>query len=492
MRSVNGSQLARHLGEWSNAAGAGPAYVRLAGAIRMLVLDGRLTLETRLPGERELASALGVSRTTVTTAYDSLRQAGYAASRQGSGTWTTLPAIRASARSGAPAGWPPFGPDAAGHPGHLDLAHAAPEAPAPAMHEGYRAALDQLPHHLPTSGYNLFGLPELRAVIAERFTERGLPTEPEQILVTSGTQQAFMLVLSTVVDPGDRILVDHPTYPNAIDAIRRVSGRAVPVPLGPHGWDVDAVSAALRQTAPRLAYLIPDFHNPTGLLADDVTRAALASALVSSRTLAVVDETLVDVLVERPADGGFPEPLAAHLPGGSAVTIGSTSKSIWGGLRVGWVRADESMIRRLAATRAAVDISSPVMEQLTAAEMLRRHAALDPLRRAELLRRRDALVSALHRHLPHWRFRVPAGGLVLWCDMGTPVSSRLVAAAEQYDLRLAAGPRFGIDGAFERWIRLPYTYSADVLEGAVERLARAVGTVTASSSVPEQRMDAFA
>ncbi|PSK96097.1 GntR family transcriptional regulator [Haloactinopolyspora alba] len=450
--------------------------------MRLLVLDGRLALETRLPGERDLAHALDVSRTTVTAAYDALRRHGYAASRQGSGTWTTLPA---SAAGSAGSSWAPFGPDGSDR---LDLAHAAPEAPTRALRDVYAAALEQLPRHLPTSGYHLFGLPELRAAIAATFTERGLPTTPEQVLVTAGTQQAFSLVLSAVVDPGDRVLIDHPTYPNAIDALRRASARPVPVPLTSDGWDVDAVAAALRQTAPRLAYLIPDFHNPTGLLADQPTRAALATALTRSRTVTVVDETNVDLAL----DADVPAPLACHLPGASTVTIGGTSKSIWGGLRVGWARADTQTIRRLAAARATMDISSPVVEQLAAAEALHRRPDLLPATLAELRLRRDALVSALNRQVPQWHVRVPSGGLVLWCDTGLAVSSRLVAAGERYGLRLAAGPRFGVDGAFERRLRLPYTHPVDVLENAAGLVAQAFRTATAMPSAPEPPVDTFA
>ena len=467
MRSISGQQLARDLGNWPETGGTGPAYSRLAAAIRLLVLDGRLPLETRLPSERELSTALRVSRTTVTTAYDELRGAGYAASRQGSGTWTTVPT--AGPAGATTAAWAPFGPDRSHGEGRLDLAHAAPEAPTGILHEAYAVALKQLPRHLPTSGYDLFGLPELRSAIAERFRARGLATTPEQVLVTAGTQHAFALVLSVLTDPGDRVLIDHPTYPNAIDAIRRAATRPVPVPLRNDGWDVDALAAAVRQSAPRLAYLIPDFQNPTGLLAGVQERASMAAELARSRTVTVIDETHVDLALDVSA----PPPFAGHLPPDAAVTIGGVSKSVWGGMRIGWIRADEAIVRRLAAARASFDMSSPVVEQLAAAEVLRRHDEFVAHTCDELRRRRDTLAGAVAEHLPQWSFRLPAGGLVLWCDIGVPASSRLVSAAEQYGIRLAAGPRFGVDGAFERRLRLPYVHPADVLQQAVPTIAAA-------------------
>lgn len=137
---MSGPQLATLLGDWSEAGG--PAYARVAAGVRLLVLDGRLPLETRLPGERELAAALGISRTTVTAAYDELRTGGYAVSRQGSGTRTALPPSRTGPT------WTPWAADGSDL---LDLAHAAPEAPAE-VRRAFDAALDQLPRHLPGSG----------------------------------------------------------------------------------------------------------------------------------------------------------------------------------------------------------------------------------------------------------------------------------------------------------------------------------------------------
>ncbi|WP_211239528.1 PLP-dependent aminotransferase family protein [Jiangella gansuensis] len=486
MRSLSGTQLARQLGDWSRTTPGegGPAYTRVAGAIRLLILDGRVPLDARLPGERDLAAALGVSRTTVTAAYDALRAGGYAVSRQGSGTRAALPPSR-SIGSATGGSWAPFGPEGSDL---LDLAHAAPEAPAHALRQAYDAALEQLPRHLPTCGYDLYGLPDLRAAIAARYTARGLPTTAGQILVTSGAQHAFSLVLSLVTAPNDRVLVEQPTYPNALDAIRRQGARAVPVPLTAGGWEVDAVAAAVRQTAPRLAYLVPDFHNPTGLLASDDERRGLATSLGRSRTLTVVDESLVELTLAGPP----PPPLATYLPADLSVTIGSVSKTLWGGLRVGWLRAEPSLIRRLAAVRASVDISSAVVEQLATTALLASLDELLPGRLTELRSRRDALAGALARRLPGWRVRLPDGGLVLWCDMGQPVSSRLVAAAEHHGIRLAAGPRFGVEGAFEQRLRLPYTYPAEVLERATEQLAQAFATVTAGSGHSEPMVDAFA
>lgn len=483
MRSISGHHLTRLLGTWHTAADHSPTYAQLAGAIRMLVLDGRLPLATRLPGERELARALGVSRTTITAAYEAVRSQGFASSRQGSGTWTALPDT-----ANRPAAAVPFAP-VSEDSGLVDLAHASPEAPATALREAYEWALGQLPRFVHGHGYSLQGIPELREAIAERYTARGLPTTPDQVLVTAGAQHAFSLAVSLIADAGDRVLVEHPTYPNALDGIRRMHVRPVPVPLTDDGWDLDAIEAALRQTAPRLAYLSPDFQNPTGLLASDAERTAVARAVARSRTRTVIDETLAELALD---DHELPPPLGAYLGDDLAITTGTASKTFWGGIRVGWLRADRTSVRHLAAVRATVDNSTALIEQLAVTHLLRRIDEVREARRAELAARRDALVAALAERLPAWQVRVPSGGLVLWYDIGAPVSTALAAAGERHGLRLAAGPRFGIDGAFERRLRLPYTLPVDMLTDAADRIAAAYHAVAGGEHAGSRLHEAFA
>lgn len=450
---VSGPRLATMLGDWRRPD-ARPAATDLAATLRLLLLDGRLPPGTRLPSERELAAATGTSRTLATGAYDRLRAAGLLASRRGAGSWTTLP--------GADRGEP----IAAGSDDLVDLAHAAPPAPAglAAAAEAVRPAFAA---HLGGHGYHPHGLPDLRARIAARYTGRGLPTSAEQIMITHGAQHAFALVLRALTAPGDRVLVEQPTYPNALDAIRAAYARAVPVALDPEaGWDVEALDAALRHARPALAYLIPDFQNPTGLQMPAGTRAAVATAL--GRTPVVIDETLVELGLDAPAD----RPLAADC-GAQAITVGSASKTFWGGLRLGWVRAPAAVAARLVAARPATDLGCPVFEQLLLAELLDRREVLLAGRLHELRTARAALLDALDLHCPQWTVRAPAGGLSLWCRLDAPGSTRLAVAAVAHGVRLVPGSRFSAHGGLERWVRLPYTLPAAALPGAIERVARA-------------------
>ncbi|GLZ38282.1 PLP-dependent aminotransferase family protein [Actinokineospora sp. NBRC 105648] len=451
------------LGEWREH-GSRQGSAGLAAGIRLLVLDGQLPPGTTLPAERELAAALGVSRTLVATAWDLLRADGMVVSRRGSGSRTALPT--AVARPAAPIGDQP-----------LDLARAAPAAPA-----GFAAAIDAVrgsfAAELSGHGYHELGIDPLRERLAERFAARGLPTTPEQILVTNGAHHGLALVLRAMAGPGDRVLVEQPTYPNALEALRAAHVVPVPVPMPEADWDLDGIEAALRQAAPRLAYLIVDFHNPTGRRLDAPGRERLAAILRRARTPVVVDETLVELDLDGdPLDG--PPPMATFAPN-LVITVGSASKSHWGGLRLGWVRAPEEVIGRLAAARHAFDLGSPVFEQLLLAQLYTDPEPMLRARRAEVAVLRGVLADAVRAHCPQWRFELPAGGLSLWCELPGPVGTRIAVAAQNVGVRVAPGARFGVHGGLERWLRLPYTLPAPQLVDAVRRLARVGSLVTGS------------
>lgn len=460
--SVRGDQLARLLGRWHSLPGRhrSPDYAALAAAVRGLLADGRLALGVRLPAERELAEALGVSRTTVSAAYRALRESGHLTSRRGAGSWTTLPNGHRVATSGL---WTPDD-----DLDMIDMGVAASAAPVELV-PAARAAAEELPRYLGSAGYHPTGLSELRAAVAEMYTNRGVPTSAEQILVTSGTQQALDLVLRLTVPAGAPVLVETPTYPNALAALSarraRISTHGMDTATG---WDAELLLGALRQTRPRLAYMITEFQNPTGHLMPADLRERMVATAHSSGTELVVDESFVDLPLDDPA---MPPPVAVFDRHSRVMSIGGMSKPYWGGLRIGWVRASAPLVQRLAAIRVGVDMASPVLEQLVAVQLLSQAPSIVEARRAQLRFRRDALVTALHEQLPEWRFFIPGGGVTLWAELDGPISSALSRAAEDVGVRLAPGPRFGLDGTLERFLRLPFTLPADDLTEAVRRIA---------------------
>jgi DNA-binding transcriptional MocR family regulator len=308
------------------------------------------------------------------------------------------------------------------------------------------------------------------------------------VLITPGGQAAIALVLAAVVNPGDRVLVEHPTYPNALEAVHGRGARCVPVPLdlgssGADAWDLELVTAAVRDAAPRLAYLIPDHQNPTGALLDAAGRERLVALARRTGTPLLIDETLAELTLDGPGEA----PVAAHGAPDSAlvITVGSAAKPLWGGLRIGWIRTAAPTIRRLAALRAATDLGSPVLEQLVAARLIDGLETIVAGRRGDLATARDRLLRRLDDTFPSWRPSHPSGGLSLWVDLGVPVSSRLAGAARRHDVLLAAGPRFGLAGAFERYLRVPYTLRHDRVEPALERLQTAWHGLDESHPEPE-------
>ena len=455
-RNVSAPRLVALLG---SSVHSSPAYRGLSDGLRLLIADGRVSHGTRLPSERDLTTALGVSRTTVSRAYAELRDRGYLSSRRGSGSVAMLPGSTAAAGG--------LLTPSNQREGVIDLTCASPPAP-PGTAAVCEQAVEDLPEHLAGSGYHPTGLAPLRAAIARHYTDRGLATYPDQIVVTTGALAAMAVVARAMIGVGDRVLMESPTYPNAIATFRRSGARTVGVGIERGGWDTGSLDAALRQTAPRAALLIPDFQNPTGVLMSTDQRAEVGHALARTRTTGIVDETLVELGLD---DVAMPAPLASF--DARTITIGSVSKSYWGGLRIGWLRAPSDQVGALTDSRLSLDLGAPVLEQLVLTRLLQRRDEVLAHRREQVRASRSALVEAVRTQLPDWRFDVPPGGLALWCELPEELSSALVAAAERQQVLLAPGPRFAVEGGLERFIRLPYTLAPEVLRDAVDRIASA-------------------
>jgi DNA-binding transcriptional MocR family regulator len=451
---VSSHTVARLLGDWR--PGPGPAHRRLADLVRLLILDGRLPLATTMPGERDLAEVLGISRTTVSTAYANLREQGYLSARARSRSQTRVPPSNHTVQPEADAGTGDL----------IDFSHAAPAAPGEALHQAYSRALDQLPRHLPRHGYAPMGLAELRTAVAQRYSDCGLATTPDQILITNGAQHAIALIARTLLRPRDRVVVDHPTYPHALQVFQAAKCRMTPVAVTGSGWDLDGLSEAARGAS--MAYLVPDFHNPTGLCLSEEDRGRLSLGCP-----VVVDETMAELALDVPR----PVSLAAYHP--DVITIGSTAKTFWGGLRVGWVRADAGLVQRLGQARAGTDLGTPVVEQLVCVELLNEIDRILPGRLADLRERRAVLLALVAERLADWSVGRSMGGLSVWARLPEPVSSALAAVAPQFGVWLAAGPRFGLGGAFERFVRLPYSLDTASMTAGIDGIAGALEAVLA-------------
>ncbi|MGI9084439.1 MAG: PLP-dependent aminotransferase family protein [Aeromicrobium sp.] len=456
----------------------GVAYRDLADQIRLLIVDGRITAGARLPSERELAAATGVSRTTTARVYAELREAGLLRSRRGSGSVVCVPFAESSASSLIAT------PD---DDSGIAMTYAAPVAPV-GLGRAFETAIDRLPGLLSTTGYLPDGLPALRELLAERYSARGLPTTPDQIVVTSGALGAVSLIARAFVGHGDRVVVESVSYPHAHEAFAATGARPTPMPVTDDPWDVETATAMLA-SGHRGAYLIPDFHNPTAAVMDDATRGALARAMRQTDACVVIDESLRDINL----DGvDLPPSFASYHR--DVFLVDSASKMFWGGLRVGWIRAPRELVMPIVQTRMTHDLGTSAFEQLVLAEVLRDpepvlNSALQSFRA-----QRDHLVDLLAAHVPELDVDRPAGGLSLWLDLPEHNSTRLVAAAREHGLLLTPGSRFftGAPVAGEAHLRLPYTQSLAVLEDAVHRLAKAYAGRRADDAPDGPRLDLIA
>lgn len=452
--------------------GDGPTYRDISERIRLLVVDGRVADGSRLPSERELAASLGVSRTTTTRVYAELRDSGLLRSRQGSGSIVSLPFAASSASSLI------VTPDDADT---IALTYAAQSAPS-GLGRAFEAAVTKLPGLLSTTGYLPDGLPVLRDLLAQRYTDRGLPTDPDQIIVTSGALGGISLIAKTLLSPGQRVVVEGVSYPHAHEAFVSSGGRLSPLTLAEDPWDPDALASTLRGSTHRAAYLIPDFHNPTAAVMSDDDRGKWARELRQHDVVPVVDESLRDLNL----DGvDLPDSYASYDT--RAVVVDSASKSFWGGLRVGWIRAPRDLVMPLIQARMSQDLGTAAFEQLVLAELLSEGGQTAAAARSTLRAGRDHLLAELAEVLPAIEVPCPAGGLSLWLTLPDRVSSKLTAAASRYGLLLTPGPRFFAAGGSvgERHLRLPYTQPAATLTEAVARLRRAYDEVNGVTPAAE-------
>ena len=444
----------------SPALGHGDTYQALALGLRSLVLDGQLVVGARVASERDLARELGLSRATVSAAYRRLRAEGFLRSDRGGGTRVHVPGTHPT-RPDEPV---PAGEDV------IDLTIAALPAPGLLL-EVVAQATASLPSVVAGPGLHPFGLAQLRRAIAGHLGARGLDTSPEQILVTQGALHGWDLVLRAFARPGDRVLAEQPTYPAVLDAARAHHTRPLPLGISAAGWDTGGAGARRGTVAPVLAHLTPEYQNPTGLRLCTAARRQLLLALPTGTTV-VCDDTFADLALEPEPDP--PAPFAALAAAGKVITLGSLSKSCWAGLRIGWIRADQATIRRLATARTSQDLGSPVLEQLVARVLLERFDEFMPERRRALLLRRNHLLDRLSTALPGWQPSVPRGGLATWVDLGGRASStRLATAALACGVRLTPGPRFSLSGTHDRFLRLPFTLPEAQLDEAAGRLVAA-------------------
>ena len=446
------------LGRWP--AGRGPLHVLLAGRLRRLIDDGELPPGAPLPPDRALAAALAVGRTTVVAAYNLLRAEGRIVRQQGSGTRVAgAAAVAAPDTTSAPIFLHLLEP----RDDVILLACAAPGAPPPDLAEAYQRAVPRLAEIAGDTGYHPLGHITLRRAIAGYYARRGISADPSQILVTNGAQQALSLLARAFVRPGSRVLVEAPTYPGALEAFREEAAVLRPLPVGLNGFE-----AAAREHSPALGYVISTFHNPTGAVLPALARRRLAEAAAASGVPLVDDEVLSDLAFPGQET---PPPLAAY--GDTVISVGSLSKIVWAGLRIGWIRAPVPVIARLARLRAVHDLGGNIPSQLAAAELLPSVGALRQRHGAQAQARHDHLRAELAEHLPSWDAPAVRGGQTLWIRLPYGDGTSFAQAALRHGVAVLPGSGLDAAGRCEENLRVHFYADPGQLSEAVHRLAEA-------------------
>jgi len=475
--------------------------------IERLISQRLLVPGVKLPATRELARELAVNRTTVALAYDELVAAGWVRAHVGQGTFVAdqvPPTVEASRPPTPRFDWTGFLSKSAqviAADARRRLSYSQVPRPAPGIisfaggmpdstlfpTDAFRRVLNrvirdegrELLQYYPARGY-----PPLREYLASYLLRFGLEVRPEEILIVNGSQQGFDLVARTLLDPGDFVAIEQPSYPRALRVFRAYAAQLLPVPMIAGGLNVDYLERLLDRQSPKLVYCQPSAHNPTGLTMPAAARQRLVE-LAARHRLPIVEDGFDGTLFygERP-----PAPLKALDLSGLVIYIGTFSKILFPGLRLGWIVAPPEMIERLEMAKDLADIhTSPILQaavfHFCRQRLLDRHQAR-VLR--ESARRRNALLASLARRMPAgvtWTESQGGFSLLMTLPEGMDAAALLEQAADR-GVAFTPGNAFFVDGGGERTLRL--SFSAIPVGQVDEGVKRLAETIREAQRQPER------
>ncbi|HUW63624.1 MAG TPA: PLP-dependent aminotransferase family protein [Spirochaetia bacterium] len=452
-----------------------PLYLQIRNQIRQLILCGSLPPGYRLPSERGLAGLLGVNRSTVTGAYQELEADGLVESRVGRGT--TVKPQAGGKEGGDPAGRPlvwkhlfsrqcnrvtsPLISDIfewLNADGVISFAAGVPSAdrqPAREFACLYGELLSRrrnILEHSPTAGYW-----PLREYIADHMAQRGVRTGPENVVIVAGSQQGLDLIARVLLEPGDVVVVEEPSYLGAIGVFRAAGVRLLGVPVDEEGMRVDLLERLLERYRPKLIYTLPTFQNPSGVTMSRERRLALMQTAYRHQVPVLED----DAYSELYYDGIRPPLLKSLDPGDQVIYLSTFSKILFPGLRVGWVVAPAEVTRQLVLAKQLVDLHTNTPAQVALAEFCRRKLLAGHLTgvRKEYAQRRDAMLGALIESAPPGlAWNRPQGGYYVWCSLPPVVTAtRLLAATSERKVVFLPGDAFFAGSGGSGFIRLSFS-----------------------------------
>jgi DNA-binding transcriptional MocR family regulator len=490
-----------------------PLYLQIKNRIGKLIEEGTLGPSERLPATRDLARSLAVNRHTVVKAYEELEVEGKVRSGVGQGTFVAAFVRRArgvaadSCRAAAPV-------DRADFEGLWGRSSRALE----------QGGVGELFSHLPQRGdgvtaltscltsIDFFPMREFRNCayyalqkygaelldlgptpgfapflehLPKHLLRHGLDVEPNQILITCGTQQGIDLVARTLVNPGDTVITEELTYPGAISTFRSLGAELVGVPLDAEGMKVEALEKLLSWKKPKLLYTIPTFQNPTGTTMSVARRKRLLELAALHRFPILEDQYANDLRL----DGAAALPLAAMDRQGWVIAVGSLSKVLFHGLRVGWILSPiDSIRRRVVALKQAVDLQTTYLVQGIILEFMRRGYLEKYLKRRliQLRARRNAMRQAMKEYLPpqaSW-YEVE-GGVCYWVTLPPPLrADEVLLEARKRGVVFAPKNVFHVGSSANDGMRWGFT---DLTEERSRAAVRAIGQILRKMLAAETR-----
>jgi 2-aminoadipate transaminase len=460
-----------------------PLYAQLAQEIQRRIRVGALPPGARLPTIRALSQQLGVTRLTIHAAYNELQAGGWVEATVGRGTFvaegTQLGLTSAElSREMSAGGLISDMLRMAQVPGmrSLAMADAAPEL---YPQRDFARALEEAM----ASGTSVFGYTtpqgdaSLRTAVASLLEDRGMYATPDELLITAGVTQGLALIAQVLASPGDTVLVEQPTYMGALSIFGSRGLRLVGVPIDNDGMQTDDLEALILAHRPRFIYVMPTFQNPTGVCLSLARRAQLL-AIAARYEVPIIED---DIYAYISFDGPPPPTLYSEDRHGIVLNLGSFSKALLPGIRIGYLAAPTRWIAPLTRAKQTSDLCSPPLLQRAMAAFIQRGWLANHLRRAtpRYRERRDALLTALARHAPAGlRWTEPRGGFCVWVALPPSVNViDLYLAGIDRGIAFAPGDAFFAGAAPRPFLRLAYSAAPpETIHEMVRTLSELLGT----------------
>ncbi|KKI91226.1 GntR family transcriptional regulator [Bacillus sp. SA1-12] len=464
------------------------ADISLTKQIYHSILDhirsGLLEEEAQLPSVRELSKQLGVSLVTVVKAYQKLEHEGFITSIQGKGTFIRKTKNEKTDKIEEVVSYDwqlsiqdylPRSQFARYHQVpqkiHLSSSMIDPALlPNRYLEQEIYKMLSENPKVLSQYG-EIQGDIALRQAMCEYLNKMDVPTTPDNILVTSGSQQGIDLVARTFVGPGDVVIMEAPTYPGAIDVFRGRGATILTVPVDSDGMRVDLLQNLCDKYKPKIIYTVPTFHNPTGAVMPTRRRRQILEIAKSIQCLVVEDDPFSEIYFEQKP----PASMKSLDNCGHVIFLKGLSKTLAAGCRIGILAASGSVFKRLLAAKANTDLGSPLLTQKAILHFITSKRMMDHLKklRTALKIRRDLVLEILSNHSPEEvSWFIPKGGLNIWLTLPAWINTdHLLLETKKEQISFLPGSACYPTEQENHHLRLSYSYMKE------EHLKQGVTTI---------------